>query len=279
MNIILTDNINEDKESMQNIKKYILDSGKEDIFKIVNIDKSNIDLETNTIYFLDEEIDVCSIRTVWPRVNNYSEKMLTFSSFIKLNSSAKILNKGIYITNNKLLSSIYTKNAGINTIPTFSLNFININHFKKFPYIVKTTTGYSGREVAFIKNKNELIECVNQWSDKELLIQEYREYGNIDYRIIVANGNVIASFKRTAKEGEFRANTSRGGKIEPFQISKDFERMAIYTATVLGVDFVGLDFFNNGNNFEFCEANNSFKISSEEMAIRLCKEIEFISYL
>jgi len=279
MNVILIDNVMlyDYSLSIDNMRSFM--ESKEEEFMVINIDTANLDLENNLIYDSDYEINISEIRTVLPRVDTFSDKLLTFTRFIRLNTNAKILNKGIYICNNKLLSAIHTTNAGISTIPTYSINKENIDKFQDFPYVLKSVVGYSGREVFKVNNKEELEKKMNAFHFKDLIIQPFREEGNIDYRIIVGNGKVIAAFKRTAVEGEFRVNTSQGGSIEEIEIDEEFKKMAIFTSLVLKMDFVGLDFIIHNGQFEFCEANNSFKIASEKLGTRIAKELKFISFL
>jgi len=257
MNIILTDNIMEKGESISLIKKYLLKNNNEE-FLFFNIDTGYLDLKNKIIYNNKEIIKIKEIKSILPRVNKYSYKVNNFITFIELNSNAIIYNKGIEITNNKLLSSIYTTNHNIPTIPTEMISIDNMDKFKDFPYILKTTDGFSGIEVFKINNFIELTDKVSLLSDKELIIQPFRENGCKDYRIIVSKGKVIFSYMRESTNNDFRANGSQGGKRTPFIIDKAFAIHSIRIAKVLNMDFVGLDFIEHNGVYEFCEANNSF---------------------
>ena len=244
-------------KSISLIKEYLLKNKNEE-FIFFNIDKGYFNIKDKIIYEGLNSINLKDITSVLPRVDKYNSKFKNLISFIELNSNAKIFNKGIEITNNKLLSSIYVSNYNISTIPTEIISLSNIDKFTSFPCILKTTDGYSGDEVFKINNYDELFIKTTEFSSKELIVQPFRKTGFIDYRVIVCKGKVILSYKRTAKENDFRANSSKGGLMEEFIIDKAFESQSKRIAKILKMDFVGLDFIEHNGVYEFCEANNSF---------------------
>jgi gamma-F420-2:alpha-L-glutamate ligase len=63
--------------------------------------------------------------------------------------------------------------------------------------------------------------------------------------------------KRTAADGDFRANISNGGHGEFYEITEEIDRIATQTAAALGLDIAGVDLLFDKNGFLVCEANSS----------------------
>jgi len=78
-----------------------------------------------------------------------------------------------------------------------------------------------------------------------------------DLRVLVIGGKVIGAMKRTAPEGDFRANITAGGTGENFSVTEEIDFIARETAKVLGLDIAGVDLLFDENGFRVCEANSN----------------------
>ena len=70
-------------------------------------------------------------------------------------------------------------------------------------------------------------------------IQEFVPHGNCDFRIFVLGGKVLASMRRIAEN--WKTNVSRGAKPEPYNPSKEVEKLAVEAAETVGCEVTGMD--------------------------------------
>ena len=111
-----------------------------------------------------------------------------------------------------------------------------------FPIVLKTPRGSQGSGVALMENKQQLTSTLELLHSKsvETLLQQYIEGGGTDYRVIVLNGKVLCTMKRTSADG-FKANLSKKGKGQLVKLSKDHEEFCIKAAKAIDLDFAGVD--------------------------------------
>ena len=88
-------------------------------------------------------------------------------------------------------------------------------------------------------------------------MQEYiRESHGRDVRVIVAGGEVVAAMRRVARGREFRSNFHLGGQVEAIELKKDFAKVAIRAASLLGIEVGGVDLLE-GRRPILLEVNSS----------------------
>ncbi len=111
-----------------------------------------------------------------------------------------------------------------------------------FPIVLKTPRGSQGSGVALMENKQQLTSTLELLHSKnvETLLQQYIEGGGTDYRVIVLNGKVLCTMKRTSADG-FKANLSKKGKGELVKLSKEHEEFCIKASKAIDLDFAGVD--------------------------------------
>lgn len=131
-----------------------------------------------------------------------------------------------------------------------------------FPCVIKVVTGSYGEGIHFCESKREFkrtMEFIETLDNKKtLVVQEYMgERPGEDLRVLVIGGKVLGVMKRTAPEGDFRANITRGGTGESFPTSPEIEETAIKTAKVLGLEIAGIDLLFDTHGFRVCEANSN----------------------
>jgi len=131
-----------------------------------------------------------------------------------------------------------------------------------YPCVVKIVTGSYGEGVYLCDRKKdfkklmEFIETLK--SSKTLLVQEYMgERPGEDLRVLVVGGKVIGAMKRSAPEGDFRANITNGGTGQAYELTDEIEYIARETAKVLNLDIAGIDLLFDSRGFRVCEANSN----------------------
>ena len=78
-----------------------------------------------------------------------------------------------------------------------------------------------------------------------------------DLRVLVIGGKVAGAMKRTAPEGDFRANITNGGTGAGYEITPEIDYIARETARVLGLTIGGIDLLFDSRGFRVCEANSN----------------------
>jgi len=131
-----------------------------------------------------------------------------------------------------------------------------------FPCVVKVVTGSYGEGVHLCERKKDykkLVEFVeNLGNKKTMIVQEYLgDAPGVDLRVLVIGGKVVGAMKRTAPEGDFRANITNGGTGENYEITDEVDYIARETARALDLDIAGIDLLFDHRGFRVCEANSN----------------------
>jgi len=141
-----------------------------------------------------------------------------------------------------------------------------------FPCVLKVVTGSHGAGVYLCENAKQfedLSELISSLDGKtSMIIQEYIKFSEgRDLRVIVVGGRVIGAMQRTSTDGSFKANISRGGKGEPYDVDDEMEMLAIQVAKVLDLDVAGVDLLFHNDGYRICEANSSPGFKGFEQAL------------
>ena len=151
------------------------------------------------------------------------------------------------------------------------------------PVVFKPLMGAQGMGVILTKTDAEADSLVGlgwEWNQPCLLQKFYAEAAGEDLRLLVIGGEVVASMKRTAKKGEWRANFHRGGKGVVYEPSKAELRMAKKAAKAVGLNFCGVDILGTDDGPVVVEVNASpglqlvSKVTGVDVAGVLVKFIE-----
>lgn len=131
-----------------------------------------------------------------------------------------------------------------------------------FPCVVKVVTGSYGEGVYLCERQRDfkkLMEFVdNLGNRKTMIVQEYMgERVGEDLRVLVIGGKVVGAMKRTAPEGDFRANITNGGTGSKFEVTEEIDFLARETARALNLDIAGVDLLFDSRGFRVCEANSN----------------------
>lgn len=149
-----------------------------------------------------------------------------------------------------------------------------------FPCVLKVITGSHGKGVYLChtpKEFEDLSELVSSLDSKtSMIIQEYIEHSEgRDLRVIVIGGRVVGAMQRTATDGSFKANISRGGEGSPYEVDDEMEMLAIQVAKVLDLDIAGVDLLFHPDGYKICEANSSpgFKGFEKALGINIPEKV------
>jgi RimK family alpha-L-glutamate ligase len=131
-----------------------------------------------------------------------------------------------------------------------------------FPCVIKVVTGSYGEGVHLCERKKDykkLVEFIeNLGNKKTMIVQEYMSYRpGEDLRVLVIGGKTVGAMKRTAPEGDFRANITGGGTGEHYELTPEIDFIARETAKALKLDIAGIDLLFDESGFRVCEANSN----------------------
>lgn len=120
----------------------------------------------------------------------------------------------------------------------------DIERVCKYPMIMKTTTGFGGRNAALIRNRHELIHAIGSRDQSfKYMFQKFIP-NDYDWGVMVVNGKVVSGEKSYPKDGEFRNNCSNGATevfIDPEEIPEEIKDMALDGARTLGLSWSRAD--------------------------------------
>ena len=152
-----------------------------------------------------------------------------------------------------------------------------------FPCVLKVITGSHGAGVYLChtpKEFEDLSELISSLDSKtSMIIQEYISHSEgRDLRVIVIGGRVVGAMQRTATDGSFKANISRGGEGAPYDVDDEMEMLAIQVAKVLDLDIAGVDLLFHPDGYKICEANSSPGFKGFEKALDINIPEKVFSY-
>ena len=146
-----------------------------------------------------------------------------------------------------------------------NIGYTNTNFLREvserlgFPMVVKECFGSFGQQVYLAKEPEDLKALVASIGAKPMLFQEFiASSAGRDVRLQVVGEQVIAAMYRYSDHGDFRANLSIGGKMLPYEPTKEQCELAIRCCELLGLDYAGVDLlFGEGDTTLVCEVNSN----------------------
>ena len=72
-------------------------------------------------------------------------------------------------------------------------------------------------------------------------LQRAIDHGGRDVRAFVVGGRVLGAIERSAAEGDWRTNVTRGGSARPITLPPEWEPLALGAAAAVGADYAGVD--------------------------------------
>lgn len=236
-------------------------------FKIINPDKIDIVINKNikdSIYYNNELISMPALVLVRFGSGIKPFHLSVIRQFEQAGVPCINSSNSIEIVKDKFQTSQILSRAGI-AVPNAMLvkSAIDVELVDKqigFPCVIKVITGSFGNGVYLCNYKHDfkkLMEFINKLGvKKQLIVQEFlNDKVGEDLRVWVIGNKVIGAMKRTAIDGDFRANITRGGIGESFEVTPDIEHLVLSTARALDLDIAGIDLLFDHQGFRVCEAN------------------------
>ena len=96
--------------------------------------------------------------------------------------------------------------------------------------------------------------------------------------MFVVGDRVLGAMKRSAKDGSFKANITRGGVGENYPLTPEIEDIALRVARSLDLEIAGVDLLFGHDGFLVCEANSAPGFEGFERATGIDVAAEIIKY-
>tara|TARA_X000001382_G_scaffold130264_1_gene124588 strand:- start:3200 stop:4090 length:891 start_codon:yes stop_codon:yes gene_type:complete len=166
-------------------------------------------------------------------------------------------------------------------------NPVDVDYVEKrigFPIVVKSLSGTHGKGVYLAekkKNFSQLMDMMEQFNDRfNIILQEFvSDSHGKDIRVVVVGGRVIGAMKRESKDGDFRANITRGGGAKPVEVDEQMEYLALESTKLLNLDIGGVDLLYDNGGYKICEVNSSPGFYGMEKYTDIKVSEEIVSYV
>lgn len=242
----------------------------------------------------EKKLEPIEIDAVIPRIGSYQEAGRLALTTLILNGVVSVAQpEAIAKAKNKIETQILLDKEGIPTpygVATLgrlpensSIILRNFEPNPKQPLIIKTKNGSHGKGVMLGTNRASARSIVDGQDSKELIIQEFieapeKENFHSDIRLVVVEGQVIASMRRRAEniddEDEFRANLSLGGHGEIYDPTPREKELAIKATETIGLQVAGVDIMPSKRGPLVIEVNPNLELGIEEISkVNIAREI------
>lgn len=150
------------------------------------------------------------------------------------------------------------------------------------PLVIKLLEGTQGKGVVLADSHQSAVSIINAFKEMHanILVQEFiKESHGTDIRCLVVGDKVVASIKRQAKEGEFRANVHQGGKAMKVKLTPQERALAIASAKAMGLKVAGVDLIRSKNGPLVLEINSSPGLEGIEKTTQINIAGKIIQYI
>ena len=140
------------------------------------------------------------------------------------------------------------------------------------PVVIKLLEGTQGIGVILapeVKIAEAIIETLHSTKQNVLIQSFVKESKGRDIRALVVGDRVVAAMRRSAEGDEFRSNVHRGGRVEPVELSPEFEQTAVRSAQIMGLRVAGVDMLEGNAGPLVMEVNSSPGLEGIERATKL----------
>ena len=137
------------------------------------------------------------------------------------------------------------------------------------PLVVKLLEGTQGIGVVLAETRKAAESVIEAFRglNANILVQEFiRESSGSDIRCLVVGERVVASMRRTAREGEFRSNIHRGGTAQKIKLTPEERSTAVRAAKAMGLKVAGVDLLRSNHGPLVLEVNSSPGLEGIEKA-------------
>lgn len=176
----------------------------------------------------------------------------------------KFVNKlnGTILTRDKYKMHQYISNTKLSqplTIYSRNISYETVVKQLGTPFIMKDRFGQKGNNVYLVDNKTQFKKIVEQNPTVLFVYQQYiKKSCGKDIRICIAGDKVAGVIERMSQNGDFRSNTSQGGKVRLYNdVPDEILKQSLKISQKLGLHFCSMDYLLDGNKYIFCEANSN----------------------
>jgi len=226
------------------------------------------------IYYNEQSLDMLDgvIPRIGASITYYGAAVVR--QFEMMGVMTTINSQALIRTRDKLQSLQWLSKSGLGLPKTGFTNYSSdadllIKSVGGAPLVIKLLEGTQGLGVILAESKKaatSVIEAFNKLKCR-IMVQEFiAESAGTDIRALVIDGEVIASMQRIAPEGEFRSNIHRGGTAQKVKLDDKYERAAIKSCKVLGLDVAGVDMLISDRGPLIIEVNASPGLEGIETA-------------
>lgn len=190
-----------------------------------------------TVLLHHEQVDLpqfAVVRTIEPLLNLHLE-----ASGIKVFNSSLVSN----LCNHKSLTHLEMSKLGIPMVDTIFIQKERITSSPPmgFPFVVKESTGRSGKQVYFIQTNQDWEQCLHKLTTNDLVIQSAHVQLGKDVRVFIVGKEIVGAVLRESKH-DFRANFKLGGTANWYPLNDDELTLIKKIIEHIDFDMVGIDF-------------------------------------
>lgn len=247
-----------------------------------------IEREKPAIFYRGEYLD--NVDAVIPRIGAsatfYGTAVVRQFEMMKVFTA--VGSQALVRSRDKLRSMQTLTRAGLGLPKTVFTNYSKdvkqiINSVGGAPCVIKLLEGTQGLGVVLAETKRaaeSVIEAFNGLKVRVIVQEFIKEARGQDLRVFVVDNHVVGAIRRTAPEGEFRANLHRGGTAEVVELTDEEEIAAIKAAKAMGLGVAGVDLLQSNRGPLILEVNSSpglegiEKATTKDVAAVIIKYIE-----
>ena len=205
----------------------------------------------------------------------------------RMGITAAVSAESITRSRDKLMCSQFLVNEGIGVPNTYYSNGADDPEFildlmGGTPVIIKLLEGTHGVGVVLADNyktAETIIETFGKTGQKFVVQEFIKEAGGADIRAFVVDGEIIASMRRSAMEGEFRSNLHRGGNAAVYEMSQEEKDTALKACDILGLKIAGVDMLQSDRGPLILEVNASPGLEGITTSTRIDVAGKIIDYV
>ena len=128
------------------------------------------------------------------------------------------------------------------------------------PLVIKLLEGTQGVGVVLAETRKAAESVIEAFRGLKanFMVQEFiKEANGEDIRVFIIDGEIVATMRRQAREGEFRSNLHRGATSQMIRIEPEEEELAIRAVQLLGLQVAGVDILRSKRGPLILEVNAS----------------------
>ena len=128
------------------------------------------------------------------------------------------------------------------------------------PLVMKLLASSQGRGVVLAQTVNAAESLISAFRvvDADFLVQDFiEESAGSDIRCLVLGDRVVATMRRRAVSGDFRANLHMGGQAETIKLTREERAVAVRAVLAMGLDVAGVDLLRAADGIKVLEVNSS----------------------